>query len=56
MQDFFESLNNIYRDADSDPELRGWFKNIDTFIRYVNVCSIPKGKSENADSKQQVPA
>ncbi|KAJ5777813.1 hypothetical protein N7520_001059 [Penicillium odoratum] len=33
LADFFESLNNIYRDADRDPELRGWFKNIDTYIR-----------------------
>ncbi|KAJ5934897.1 hypothetical protein N7466_004444 [Penicillium verhagenii] len=33
LSDFFESLNNIYRDADKDPELRGWFKNIDTYIR-----------------------
>jgi hypothetical protein len=33
LTDFFESLNNIYRDADQDPELRGWFSNIDTFIR-----------------------
>ncbi|KAJ6090135.1 hypothetical protein N7486_008950 [Penicillium sp. IBT 16267x] len=33
LSDFFESLDNIYRDADKDPELRGWFKNIDTYIR-----------------------
>ncbi|KAJ5089413.1 hypothetical protein N7532_008097 [Penicillium argentinense] len=33
LSDFFDSLNNIYRDADKDPELRGWFKNIDTYIR-----------------------
>ncbi|KAJ5983394.1 hypothetical protein N7481_005493 [Penicillium waksmanii] len=33
LADFFDSLNNIYRDADKDPELRGWFSNIDTFIR-----------------------
>jgi hypothetical protein len=33
LADFFESLNNIYRDADNDPELRGWFSDIDTFIR-----------------------
>ncbi|KAJ5380195.1 uncharacterized protein N7496_002623 [Penicillium cataractarum] len=33
LSDFFESLNNIYRDADKDPELRGWFSNIDTYIR-----------------------
>lgn len=33
LSDFFESLNNIYRDADKDPELRGWFSNVDTYIR-----------------------
>lgn len=33
LADFFDSLNNIYRDADKDPELRGWFSNIDTYIR-----------------------
>ncbi|KAJ5496109.1 hypothetical protein N7539_001225 [Penicillium diatomitis] len=33
LADFFDSLDNIYRDADSDPELRGWFSNINTYIR-----------------------
>ncbi|KAE8387870.1 hypothetical protein BDV23DRAFT_160112 [Aspergillus alliaceus] len=33
MDDLFDSLENIYRDADRDPELKGWFKNMDTFIR-----------------------
>ncbi|KAL2820193.1 hypothetical protein BDW59DRAFT_117374 [Aspergillus cavernicola] len=33
MGDFFESLETIYRDADKDPELKGWFKNINNFIR-----------------------
>lgn len=38
--DFFDALNNIYRDADKDPELKGWFKHIDAFVRYVksNIC------------------
>ncbi|KAH7419465.1 hypothetical protein BKA64DRAFT_650890 [Cadophora sp. MPI-SDFR-AT-0126] len=31
--DLFESINNIYRDADKDPELKSWFKNIDAYIR-----------------------
>ncbi|KAJ5138565.1 uncharacterized protein N7515_003413 [Penicillium bovifimosum] len=30
---FFDSLNTIYRDAEKDPELRNWFKNVDTLIR-----------------------
>jgi hypothetical protein len=33
LDSFFESLNTIYRDAEKDPELRNWFKNIDTLIR-----------------------
>ncbi|KAL5340832.1 hypothetical protein BJX70DRAFT_95678 [Aspergillus crustosus] len=33
LDDFFDSLETIYRDADKDPELKGWFKNIDQFIR-----------------------
>ncbi|KAL4773019.1 hypothetical protein BDW60DRAFT_186338 [Aspergillus nidulans var. acristatus] len=33
MDDFFDSLENIYRDADKDPELKGWFKNTNQFIR-----------------------
>lgn len=31
--DFFEALNNIYRDADRDPELKDWFKSVDGYIR-----------------------
>ncbi|KAL3423219.1 hypothetical protein PVAG01_04966 [Phlyctema vagabunda] len=31
--DFFDSLNNIYADADKDPELKNWFKQIDAYIR-----------------------
>ncbi|KAJ5814919.1 hypothetical protein N7474_006696 [Penicillium riverlandense] len=33
LSDFFDSLNKIYSDADKDPELRGWFKNVDNYIR-----------------------
>lgn len=33
---FFESLNAIYREAEKDPELRNWFKNVSNLIRYVN--------------------
>ena len=32
-EDLVDSINTIYRDADADPELRGWFRNLDTFIR-----------------------
>lgn len=33
MDDIIDSINQIYRDADRDPELRNWFKRLDTFIR-----------------------
>ncbi|KAL9126541.1 MAG: hypothetical protein Q9217_004421 [Psora testacea] len=33
MDDLIESVNNIYRDADRDPELKGWFKSVDAYIR-----------------------
>src|SRR5271168_4426617 len=31
--DLFDSINMIYRDADKDPELKSWFKNVDAYIR-----------------------
>jgi hypothetical protein len=31
--DLFDSINQIYRDADKDPQLKGWFKKIDAYIR-----------------------
>ncbi|XTI87546.1 hypothetical protein V2W45_1342398 [Cenococcum geophilum] len=31
--DLFDSINAIYRDADQDPELKNWFKQIDAYIR-----------------------
>ncbi|MCJ1263101.1 hypothetical protein MMC22_002971 [Lobaria immixta] len=31
--DLIESINNIYRDADKDPELKGWFRSIDKYVR-----------------------
>jgi hypothetical protein len=31
--DFFDALNQIYRDADRDPELKDWFKAVDRYIR-----------------------
>ena len=31
--DLFDALNLIYKDAQSDPELRNWFKAVDTYIR-----------------------
>ncbi|KAF2225756.1 hypothetical protein BDZ85DRAFT_272443 [Elsinoe ampelina] len=33
LDDVFDSINQIYRDADRDPELKDWFKKIDTYIR-----------------------
>lgn len=31
--DLIEAINNIYRDADRDPELKGWFCEIDRYVR-----------------------
>jgi len=33
LDDLFDSINVIYRDADNDPELKGWFKHFNTYIR-----------------------
>lgn len=29
----FDSINQIYRDADRDPELKGWFQRLDKYVR-----------------------
>ncbi|MCJ1358566.1 MAG: hypothetical protein MMC33_008566 [Icmadophila ericetorum] len=31
--DLFEAINNIYRDADRDPELKAWFRQVDAYVR-----------------------
>ncbi|KAF2681523.1 hypothetical protein K458DRAFT_343734 [Lentithecium fluviatile CBS 122367] len=31
--DLIESINQIYKDADRDPELKNWFKSLDGFVR-----------------------
>ncbi|KAJ8064603.1 hypothetical protein OCU04_006933 [Sclerotinia nivalis] len=31
--DFIDSINAIYRDADRDPDLKNWFKQMNSFIR-----------------------
>ncbi|CAO2655235.1 Nn.00g102990.m01.CDS01 [Neocucurbitaria sp. VM-36] len=31
--DLIESINQVYKDADQDPELKNWFKRLDAFIR-----------------------
>jgi hypothetical protein len=31
--DLIDSINQIYRDADQDPELKNWFKNLDAYVR-----------------------
>lgn len=33
MDDLFDALNQIYRDADQDPELKNWFKRMDKYVR-----------------------
>ncbi|PVI01420.1 hypothetical protein DM02DRAFT_344298 [Periconia macrospinosa] len=31
--DLIDSINQIYKDADRDPDLKNWFKNVDNYIR-----------------------
>ena len=31
--DVMEAVNNVYRDADRDPELKSWFRQMDTYVR-----------------------
>ncbi|EEP78474.1 conserved hypothetical protein [Uncinocarpus reesii 1704] len=33
LDDLFDAINKIYRDADNDPRLREWFRSVNTFIR-----------------------
>lgn len=40
MDDIIDSINQIYADADRDPELKGWFKKMD---RYVRKCLKEQG-------------
>jgi hypothetical protein len=38
--DLMDSINNLYRDADKDPELKSWFQHMD---RYVRKCLKEQG-------------
>ncbi|KAK5142873.1 hypothetical protein LTR04_002079, partial [Oleoguttula sp. CCFEE 6159] len=31
--DLFDSINAVYRDADRDPELKGWFRHMNQYVR-----------------------
>jgi len=31
--DLIDSINQIYRDADADPQLKNWFKHLDVYVR-----------------------
>lgn len=33
--DLFDAIKKFYRNADRDPRLRDWFRNVDTFTRYT---------------------
>lgn len=33
MDDLMDAFNNIYSDADADPELKGWFRSMDKYVR-----------------------
>lgn len=40
LDDLFDSINTLYRDADRDPELKGWFQQVN---RYVRKCLREEG-------------
>ena len=48
--DLKDAVNQIYRDADQDPELKGWFKNMDKFVRR---CLQEQGYILEESSNQQ---
>jgi hypothetical protein len=33
LDDLIDAINSIYRDADNDPQLKNWFRSVDTYIR-----------------------
>lgn len=49
-EDLWDSIGQIYKDADKDPELRGWFKNLDAYIRR---CLLEQGYILEDDSSRQ---
>lgn len=48
--DMIDSINQIYRDADNDPELKGWFRDMD---KYVRRCMKEQGYILQDDSNEQ---
>lgn len=48
--DLFDSINQIYSDADRDPELKDWFKSMDTYVRK---CLKEQGYILQDDSNEQ---
>jgi len=48
--DLFDSVNQMYSDADRDPELKDWFKSMDRFIRK---CLKEQGYILQDDSNEQ---
>ncbi|OLN83716.1 Uncharacterized protein C32A11.02c 2 [Colletotrichum chlorophyti] len=50
MEDLFASINQIYRDADNDRELKDWFKAMN---QYVRRCLLQQGYILEEDSNQE---
>lgn len=48
--DLIDAINDIYRDADLDPELKNWFRSVD---RYVRRCLKQEGYILEEDSTQE---
>ncbi|KAI5810966.1 hypothetical protein DFH27DRAFT_2881 [Peziza echinospora] len=52
LDDILDSINDIYRDADRDPELKSWFRQMDSYVRR---CLKTEGYilTDNANSEWQ---
>ncbi|KAI5781424.1 hypothetical protein EDC01DRAFT_665671 [Geopyxis carbonaria] len=48
--DLIDAINDIYRDADRDPELKNWFRSVD---RYVRRCLKQEGYILEEDSTRE---
>lgn len=49
-EDLWNSIGQIYKDAENDPELHGWFKNLNAYIRR---CLLEQGYILEEDSTHQ---
>ncbi|KAG0129171.1 hypothetical protein HOY82DRAFT_611140 [Tuber indicum] len=50
IEDLIDSINDIYRDANNDPELKGWFGDVNNYIR---TCLKEEGYIMRRESTEQ---